>query len=133
MQGTGCGGAGDCQKFVIKYKDKAIERMELPTDFTDADADYDIGLFVDVERDNENNVYRISCPYLDDTILMEIPKDDEDWGGGSNCRGYHTLTQLERQPGSTLRDTNISMRGLSQTELETLCFCLTGTKTERFM
>lgn len=96
VQGTGCGGAGDCQKFVIKYKDKAIERMELPTDFTDADADYDIGLFVDVGRDNENNVYRIFCPYLNDTILMEIPKDDEDWGGGSNCRGFHTLTQLER-------------------------------------
>lgn len=96
VQGTGCGGAGDCQKFLIKYKDKAIERMELPTDFTDEDYDYDIGLSVDVERDNENNVYRISCPYLNDTILMNIPEDDEDWGGGANCRGYHTLALLEQ-------------------------------------
>ncbi len=96
VQGTGCGGAGDCQKFMVKYKDKAIERMELPTDFTDEDYDYDIGLSVDVERDNENNVYRITCPYLDDTILMSIPKDDEDWGGGANCRGYYTLALLEQ-------------------------------------
>lgn len=96
VQGTGCGGAGDCQKFMVKYKDKAIERMELPTDFTDEDYDYDIGLSVDVERDNENNVYRISCPYLDDTILMDISKDDEDWGGGANCRGYYTLALLEQ-------------------------------------
>lgn len=102
VQGTGCGGAGDCQKFMVKYKDKAIERMELPTDFTDEDYDYDIGLSVDVERDNENNVYRISCPYLDDTILMDIPKDDEDWGGGANCRGYHTLALLEQDGGQVL-------------------------------
>lgn len=96
VQGTGCGGAGDCQKFMVKYKDKAIERMELPTDFTDEDNDYDIGLSVDVERDNENNVYRISCPCLDDTILMDIPKDDEVWGGGANCRGYYMLSLVER-------------------------------------
>lgn len=96
VQGTGCGGAGDSQKFMVKYQDKTIERMELPTDFTDTDSDYDIGLFVDVERDNENNVYKISCPYLNDTILMDIPKDDEDWGGGANCRGYHTLALLEQ-------------------------------------
>ncbi len=97
VQGTGCGGAGDSQKFMVKYKDKAIERMELPTDFTDEDYDYDIGLSVEVERDNENNVYRISCPYLNDTILMDIPEDDEDWGGGANCRGYYLLTMTEHE------------------------------------
>lgn len=97
VQGTGCGGAGDCQKFMVKYKDKAIKRMELPTDFLDEEYDYDIGLSVDVERDNENNVYRISCPYLNDTILMDIPEDDEDWGGGSNCRGYYLLTMTEHE------------------------------------
>ncbi len=96
VQGTGCGGAGDSQKFMVKYKDETIERMEIPTDFTDTDSDYDVGLFVDVERDNENNVYKISCPYLNDTILMEIAEDDEDWGGGANCRGYHTLALLEQ-------------------------------------
>lgn len=96
VQGTGCGGAGDCQKFMVKYKDKTIERMELPTDFTDEDYDYDVGLSVDVGRDNENKVYRISCPYLNDTILVPIAEDDEDWGGGANCRGYHTLTMLEQ-------------------------------------
>lgn len=96
VQGTGSGGAGDCQKFLIRYKDKSIERLELPTDFIGEDCDYDIGLSIDVERDNEHNVYRITCPYLGDTILMDIPEDDEDWGGGANCRGYHTLALLEQ-------------------------------------
>ena len=96
VQGTGCGGAGDCQKFVLKYKDNKIERMELPDDFP-SEYDYDIGITVDVERDNENNVYKIYCPLLDETILMKIADDDEeDWGGGANCRGYYMLTMTER-------------------------------------
>ncbi len=95
VQGTGCGGAGDCQKFMVKYKDKAIERMELPTDYNEEDYNYDIGLSVDVEQDDENNVYRISCPYLNDTILMDIPEDNKGRGGGSNCRGYYLLAMTE--------------------------------------
>ena len=33
---------------------------------------------------------------------MDIPKDDEDWGGGANCRGYHTLALLEQDGGQVL-------------------------------
>ena len=94
VQGTGCGGAGDCQKFVLKYKDNEIERMELPDDFP-SEYSYDSGLCVDVERDNEKNVYKVYCPYLDETITINITDDDEDWGGGANCRGYHTLAMTE--------------------------------------
>ena len=97
VQGTGCGGAGDCQKFVLKYKDNEIERMELPEDFP-SEYDYDIGITVDVERDNENNVYKVYCPYVDETITLNIADDDEeDWGGGANSRGYYMLTMTERE------------------------------------
>ena len=93
VQGTGCGGAGDCQKFVIKYKGNEIERMELPNDFP-SDYDYDIGLSVDVERDY-GSIYKVYCPYFEETIVINIEDEDEDWGEGTNCRGYHTLAMTE--------------------------------------
>jgi len=96
VQGTGCGGTGDCQKFVLKYKDNKIIRMELPNDFP-PDCDYDSGLCVNVERDSENGVYKVSCPYLDETVLVNIAEDDkEDQGGGENSRGYYMFEMLER-------------------------------------
>lgn len=78
VQGTGCGGAGDCQKFVFKYKDNKIERMELPNDF---DYDYDCGLTVKIEKDVTKGTYSAYCPYLDDTIVFDTEQNEDDWGG----------------------------------------------------
>ena len=92
VQGTGCGGAGDCQKFVLKYRDGRIERMELPNDFID-DA-YDCGLTVQIEKDTQKGSYSAYCPYLDDTIVFDAEENEEDWDGG-NCRGYFLLDTME--------------------------------------
>lgn len=96
VQGTGCGGAGDCQKFVLKYKDNKVLRMKLPDDFP-SEYNYDSGLSVEVKRDSENNVYNISCPYLGETISINYADDDNenDFGEGANCRGYFTLEMTE--------------------------------------
>lgn len=89
VQGIGVGGAGDCQKFVLKYKDKEIERMELPSDFSEEYGD-DSGLQIKIEKDAGKGVYNIYCPYFDETVAFDT-EDEEDWGGGANCRGYYML------------------------------------------
>ena len=95
VQGMGNGGAGDCQKFVVKYKDNEIERMELPSDFSE-ERDYDSGLKVEIEHDTESGRYNIYCPYLDERIIMEADKKEEDvWGRGANSRGYYELAMTE--------------------------------------
>lgn len=100
VQGTGVGAAGDCQKFVIKYKDNEIERMELPNDFTE---EYDIGLNVEIEKDAESGSYNIYCPYLDETIVLETKESEEDiWGSGSNSRGYYGLEMTWHEDGKLL-------------------------------
>ena len=90
VQGTGVGGMGDCQKFVIKYRDSEAERMELPNDFSEG---YDCGLNVEIEKDAESGSYNVYCPYLDDRIVLETEESEEDiWGSGANSRGYYGLT-----------------------------------------
>lgn len=92
VQGTGVGGMGDCQKFVIKYRDNEAERMELPNDFSEG---YDCGLNVEIEKDAESGNYNVYCPYLDDRIVLETEESEEDiWGSGANSRGYYGLTTI---------------------------------------
>lgn len=91
VQGTGCGGAGDCQKFVFKYMDGRLERMELPNDF---DYDYDCGLTVQIEKDVTKGTYSAYCPYLDDTIVFDTEQNEDDWGG-ENSRGYYSPAVVE--------------------------------------
>lgn len=93
VQGTGVGGAGDCQKFVIKYKDNEAQRMELPNDFTE---DYDVGLNIEIERDTESGNYKIYCPYLDERIVLETEEREESRDFGANCRGYFVLEMTEQ-------------------------------------
>lgn len=97
VQGWGNGGAGDCEKFVIKHKDKEIERMELPNDLPDEYYnDRDSGLQIKIEKDGEKGVYNVYCPYFDETVALNI-EDEKDWGGGANCRGYFMLAMTEYQ------------------------------------
>lgn len=91
VQGTGCGGAGDCQKLVFKYKDGGLERMELPNDF---DYDYDCGLTVQIDKDVTKGTYSAYCPYLDDTIVFDTEQNEDDWGG-ENSRGYYSPVIVE--------------------------------------
>lgn len=102
VQGTGCGGAGDCQKFVLKYKDNKIERMELPNDF---DYDYDCGLTVEIEKDTEKGLYSAYCPYLDDTIVFDTEQNEDDWGG-ENSRGYYlpAIVETDTRAFFTMRE-----------------------------
>lgn len=91
VQGTGCGGAGDCQKLVFKYKDGGLERMELPNDF---DYDYDCGLTVQIDKDVTKGTYSAYCPYLEDTIVFDTEQNEDDWGG-ENSRGYYSPAIVE--------------------------------------
>lgn len=93
VQGTGVGGTGDCQKFVIKYRDNKAERMELPNDFAE---DYDVGLNIEIERDTESGNYKIYCPYLDERIVLETEEREEGRDFGANCRGYFVLEMTEQ-------------------------------------
>ena len=98
VQGTGVGAAGDCQKFVIKYKGSEAERMELPSDFSEG---YDCGLNVEVVKYAGSVSYNVYCPYLDETIVLETEESEEDswdsWGSGANSRGYYGLTVTEHE------------------------------------
>lgn len=94
VQGTGAGGMGDCQKFVIKYKDNEAQRMELPNDFT---KNNDVGLNIEIERDGESGNYNIYCPYLDERIVLETEESEEEsWDFGANSRGYFVLEMTEQ-------------------------------------
>lgn len=100
VQGTGVGAEGDCQKFVLKYRDNEIERMELPNDFSEG---YDCGLNVEIEKDDESGSYNVYCPYLDETIILETKESEEDiWGSGSNSRGYYGLKMTWHEDGKLL-------------------------------
>lgn len=92
VQGTGAGGMGDCQKFVIKYRDNEVERMELPGDLSEG---YDSGLEVEIEGYPVIGKYKIYCPYLDERIVMETEETRDSSGG--NCRGYYTLMMTEHE------------------------------------
>lgn len=90
VQGTGVGGMGDCQKFVIKYRDNEVERMELPGDLSE---EYDSGLKVKIKGDPIIGKYKIYCPYLDERIIMET----EEIRDGGNSRGYYKLMMTEHE------------------------------------
>lgn len=95
VQGTGAGGMGDCQKFVVKYRGNEVERMELPSDLSER---YDSGLKVEVEGDSESGEYRIHCPYLYERIVMETEESEEVVRDrGKNSKGYYALMMMEHE------------------------------------
>ena len=97
-QGTGCGAAGDSYKAVFKYKNHAIERMELPSDLEE---DYDSGLRVELIQEPEADRYSAYCPYFDEKISFrgkniegwELPDTAQVTGG--NVRGFFNLYPAE--------------------------------------
>lgn len=105
-QGTGCGAVGDSYKAVFKYKDHAIERMQLPSDFEE---DYDCGLWVDVIQEPKKDSYSAYCPYFDEWISFQA-ENVEGWDlpgaaqdVGSNARGYFNLRVAEYQGKKALQ------------------------------
>lgn len=97
-QGTGCGAAGDSYKAVFKYKNHAIERMELPLDLEE---DYDSGLRVELIQEPEADRYSAYCPYFNEKISFrgkniegwELPDTAQVTGG--NVRGFFNLYPAE--------------------------------------
>lgn len=105
-QGTGCGAVGDSYKAVFKYKDHAIEQMELPSDFEE---DYDQGIRVELIQEPEPNSYSAYCPYLDEQIFFhgENSREDETLYEarcvGGNVRGYYDLRVAEYEGRKVLQ------------------------------
>lgn len=105
-QGTGCGAVGDSYKAVFKYKDHAIERMELPSDLGE---DYDQGLRVELIQQPEADSYSAYCPYFDEEIFFHeeniegwpIPYEAHVTGG--NVRGYYDLCVAEYEGKKVLQ------------------------------
>lgn len=100
VQGTGNGGAGDCQKFVLKYKDRQIERMKIPNDFSEGRDDW--GLRIQVTRDGEKGEYHVYCPYLDETVVLKAEEEEERDRSGANCRGYYGFFMAYHTDGKFL-------------------------------
>lgn len=105
-QGTGCGAVGDSYKAVFKYKDHAIERMALPSDFEE---DYDQGLWVDLIQEPEVDSYSAYCPYFDEQIYFHseniegwnLPSESRTTGG--NVRGFYDLCVAEYEGKKVLQ------------------------------
>lgn len=105
-QGTGCGAVGDSYKAVFKYKDHAIVRMALPSDFGE---DYDQGLGVDLIQEPETDSYSAYCPYFDERIYFhseniegwEPPSEARSVGG--NIRGFYDLCVAEYEGQKVLQ------------------------------
>lgn len=105
-QGTGCGAVGDSYKAVFKYKDHAIERMALPSDFEE---DYDQGLWVDLIQEPEVDSYSAYCPYFDEQIYFHS-ENIEGWNPpsesrttGGNVRGFYDLCVAEYEGKKVLQ------------------------------
>lgn len=120
VQGADVEDTGDCRKFVIKYRDNEIERMELPNDFSEG---YDCGLNVEIEKDAESGNYIIYCPYLDDRIVLETEESGEDsWDSGVNSRGYYALTMTKYEDRQLLTGYEHLYLGANSDELGEAAF-----------
>lgn len=105
-QGTGCGAVGDSYKAVFKYKDHAIERMELPSDLEE---DYDQGIRVEVIQEPEADSYSAYCPYFDEQIFFHgenSMREDTLYEArcvGGNVRGFYDLRVAEYEGKKVLQ------------------------------
>lgn len=97
-QGTGCGAVGDSYKAVFKYRDHAIERMALPSDFEEG---YDFGIKVNVFREAEPDSYSAYCDYFGEQIFFRgksagneeaLPSEQ---AVGGEVRGFYDLRAVE--------------------------------------
>lgn len=104
VQGTGCGAIGDSYKAVLKYKNHAIERMELPSDLLE---EYDRGIDVMVYQEPEKNRYSAYCDYLKENLYFTAenvfePEKEAQWVGG-NVRGFYDLHPIQYQGKNALQ------------------------------
>ena len=109
MEGSGCGGAGDFYKVILKYRNDGahhqIERMELPSDLWDGFTDQ--GIVVSVYQEAEKKLYSAYCSYFREIIYFEAenaaePKEAPVWVGG-NERGFFDLRAVEYQGQNALQ------------------------------
>ncbi|MDE7267916.1 MAG: DUF5050 domain-containing protein [Lachnospiraceae bacterium] len=106
-QGTGVGATGDFYKAVFKYKNHAIEQMQLPSDLEEYSGEY--GLYVEVIQETEENRYTAYCPYFDEQISFraeniegrELPATAQ--SVGENVRGFCDLRVAEYQGKKALQ------------------------------
>lgn len=109
MEGSGCGGAGDFYKMVLKYRrdgaEAGFERMELPSDLWDGFNDQ--GIVVSVYQEPERNLYSAYCSYFKEIIYFEAqnasePEEEPVWVGG-NERGFFELCPVKYEGKNALQ------------------------------
>ena len=105
-QGSGCGAVGDSYKAVFKYRNHAIEQMQLPSDYEE---DYDRGLNISVFQEPETDRYSAYCPYFDETVFFHA-ENVEGWelpdttrGVGGNARGFFNLCVVDYEGKNALQ------------------------------
>lgn len=109
MEGSGCGGAGDFYKVILKYRHDGgkteIERMELPSDLWDGLNDR--GIVVSVYQEPKKNLYSAYCSYFREVIYFKAenasdPGKEPVWAGG-NERGFFDLRPVEYEGKNALQ------------------------------
>lgn len=110
-QGTGCGGTGDHYKAVFKYRNHAIERMQLPSDYEEEfeETYNEYGLRVRVFQEPEAGRYRAYCTSLDEWISFHA-ENSEGWElpdtvcqAGGNAGGFYDLRVAEYEGKKVLQ------------------------------
>lgn len=104
IQGTGCGAVGDSYKVIFKYKNHAIEQMELPSDLIE---EYDKGIDIMVYQEPEKNRYSAYCDYLKENLYFTAenvfdPAKEAHWVGG-NVRGFYDLHPIKYKGKNALQ------------------------------
>ncbi|MDE7273404.1 MAG: hypothetical protein K2N95_10150 [Lachnospiraceae bacterium] len=105
-QGTGCGAVGDSYKAVFKYRNHAMERMRLPTDFEE---DYDCGLGINVFQEPHPDSYSAYCDYMKEQIYFQAENSrvwelsDTEKTVGGNVRGFYNLCVVEYEGKNALQ------------------------------
>lgn len=103
-QGTGNGGAGDWHYRLLKYKDHAMEQMELPSDSYETQ-EREIG--IQVIQETKKDTYRAYCPTLDESVTFtsenRMKPEREAMQVGGNCRGFYQVECVEYEGGGALQ------------------------------
>ncbi|MDE5823629.1 MAG: hypothetical protein K2H91_02950 [Lachnospiraceae bacterium] len=107
-RGSAYSGVGDYYKVVFKYRNHAIEQMQLPSDYGHEEYN-DYGLLVDVFQEPDADSYRAYCPYFDEWLSFTA-KNPEGWYlpdieqyVGGNLGGYFDLCVAEYQGNKVLQ------------------------------
>ena len=103
-RGTGNGGSGDWYNQILKYKNQAMERMEIPAETYSEDYLVDGDIEVSISKSEKENTYIAYCEYLNDEIVLEAPDSKRDYScWGSNHRGFYDVQCVPYQGGYALQ------------------------------